>query len=120
MGISQASFDKPDDQRDFPNGHADFVHVGDKTVARSTMKPGWKWSNDVKPIVKTDSCQMLHTGVCISGHLRVEHTDGSTADLKEGDAYVVEPGHDAWVVGDAPFTSIDWAPLAADFAKPAK
>lgn len=120
MGISQSSFEKPDNERDFPNGHAAFVNVGDHTVGRSTMQPGWKWSNDIKPIVKTDSCQMLHTGVVLSGQLRVEHTDGSTADLKAGDAYAIEPGHDAWVVGDEPFTSVDWAPRVEDFAKPAK
>jgi hypothetical protein len=120
MGITQRSFGKPDNERDFPNGHSAFVDVGDSTVARTTMQPGWKWSKDIKPIVKTESCQMLHTGVALAGHLRVEHTDGSTADLKEGDAYIVEPGHDAWVVGDQPFTSLDWAPRAGDFAKPAK
>ena len=44
----------------------------------------------------------------------------SAADLKEGDAYIIEPGHDAWVVGDQPFTSVDWAPRAEEFATPAK
>jgi mannose-6-phosphate isomerase-like protein (cupin superfamily) len=120
MTIATGSFDKPDNERDFPNGHAAFVDVGDHTVARTTMQPGWKWSNDIKPIAKTDSCQMLHTGVVLSGHLRVEHNDGSAADLKVGDTYVVEPGHDAWVVGNEPFSSVDWAPRVGDFAKPAK
>jgi len=75
MSITQRSFGRPDDKRDFPNGHADLVHVGDKTVARSTMQPGWKWSNDIKPIVKTESCQMLHNGVVLSAL----HLSGSGA-----------------------------------------
>jgi len=120
MSIEQVSFSKPDDVRSFNNGQVEFVHIGDKTLARSKFEPGWKWSNDLKPIVKTDSCQMLHSGVCISGHLRVEHEDGTAVDLKAGDAYVVQPGHDAWVVGDEPYVAVDWAPRAGDFAKPAK
>ena len=28
------------------------------------------------------------------------HSDGTEAEVGPGDAYVIEPGHDAWVVGD--------------------
>jgi mannose-6-phosphate isomerase-like protein (cupin superfamily) len=28
------------------------------------------------------------------------HDDGSEAEIGSGDAYVIEPGHDAWVIGD--------------------
>jgi len=120
MPIEHASFSKADEKRSFDNGEVEFIHIGDKTVSRSKFRPGWKWSNDIKPLVKTDSCQMLHTGVCLSGQLRVEHTDGSAVDLKAGDAYVIHPGHDAWVVGNEDWTAVDWAPRAGDFAKPAK
>ena len=62
MGITHASFGKPDNERDFPNGHSVFVHVGDKTVARTTIQPGWKWSNDIKPIVKPTAVRCCTPG----------------------------------------------------------
>ena len=52
----------PDEVRKFSNGKMDIANLGDAVIARITAEPGWKWSNDVKPMVNTDSCQMTHTG----------------------------------------------------------
>ena len=43
-------------------GHAELVveSVGDATVTREVMEPGWRWSKDVKPIVGTDFCRAFH------------------------------------------------------------
>jgi class 3 adenylate cyclase len=35
--------------------------------------------------------------------------DGSEMDLGAGDAYEVPPGHDAWIVGEADFTAVEFA-----------
>ena len=70
------------------------------TAARYTFEPGWKWSECVKPVAGTDSCQVRHIGLIQSGRLHVVHDDGSEGDIGGGDAYVIEPGHDAWVIGD--------------------
>jgi class 3 adenylate cyclase len=39
--------------------------------------------------------------------LRIEMRDGSTIDLGPDDAFEIPPGHDAWVIGDEPWVSID-------------
>ena len=50
--------------------------------------------------------------------MHVAHSDGSDMDLGPGDAYVIEPGHDAWVVGDEPCVGYEFDTGAAStFAK---
>jgi hypothetical protein len=72
------------------------------------MEPGWRWSECIKPVVGTETCGARHVGAVISGRLHVTHTDGSEMEFEPGDAYVIEPGHDAWVVGDAPFQGYEF------------
>ena len=88
--------------------------MGDATAARFTFEPGWKWSDCVKPVAGTDSCQARHVGVVQSGKLHVVHEDGSEADFAPGDAYLIEPGHDAWVVGDESFVGFEFESRAAE------
>ncbi len=35
-------------------------------------------------------------------------------DFEPGDAYVIEPGHDAWVVGDQPFQGYEFESKTAE------
>jgi hypothetical protein len=98
--VSSKSFDEPDEQRTPPKTAVDVVRLGGASVARTTFQPGWSWSECVKPVVGTDSCQARHLGTIVSGEMEVVHDDGTTAHLSPGDAYVIEPGHDARVVGD--------------------
>jgi uncharacterized cupin superfamily protein len=71
----------------------------------------------VKPIAKTDSCQARHVGAIVSGQLHVVHTDGSEGDARPGDAYVIEPGHDAWVVGEEPVVAFEFEKSVETYAK---
>jgi hypothetical protein len=99
-GIQSGDFDSPDETRTPEKTRVDVVRMGDATAARFTFEPGWKWSECVKPVVGTDSCQVRHVGVVQSGRMHVTHEDGTEMDLGPGDTYVIEPGHDAWVLGD--------------------
>jgi hypothetical protein len=72
------------------------------------MQPGWRWSESVKPIVGTESCQVSHTGYVISGRMHVRMDDGTELDFGPGDAVWVGPGHDAWVAGDEPYVGLDF------------
>ena len=63
-------------------------------------QPGWVWSKDIKPLVGTESCQAKHLGVIVEGTITCRHDDGSEITYSAGDAYSIEPGHDAWVVGN--------------------
>ena len=120
MDFEGKNLEKPDELREFPKGRANLVHVGGHTVGRGTIDPGWRWSTDIKPIAKTDSCQFLHTGVVLGGTLHVELNDGTSIDFNKDDVYVIPPGHDAWVVGDKPVQTLDWSPRLDEFGKAAK
>jgi hypothetical protein len=98
--IDSKRFEQPDETRTPPKTRIDVVHVGGTEVGRFTFEPGWKWSECIKPVAGTESCQNDHVGYVESGTLAVVHEDGSEAELVVGDAYRIPPGHDAWVVGD--------------------
>ena len=107
-GLSSKSFDAADETRTPDKTKVDVVRLSGATVARLTFQPGWRWSECVKPVVGTDSCQARHVGAMVSGRLHVVHDDGSVAELGSGEAYVIEPGHDAWVVGDEPAVGFEF------------
>jgi hypothetical protein len=112
------NIDAPHETRPFrANGHMDVVTLGDFTMGRGVFEPGWRWSTDVKPIAGTDSCQTRHTGICISGRMTVRAADGSEVTIGPGDVCVIEPGHDAWTVGDEACVMYDTG--IAGYAKPA-
>jgi hypothetical protein len=105
--MEQKSLNKPEETRSFPNGKLEIVKVGEYTFGRATFQPGWKWSESVKPIAKTDSCQAPHTQYHISGRLHVRMDDGTEKEYGPGDVGIIPPGHDAWVVGNEPVVAID-------------
>ena len=110
------AMDSPDETRTFDHGQAEIVKIGDRTVGRYTFQRGWKWSGSVNPIAKTDSCQVHHVGYVLTDHLHVVSEDGGEAHLGPGETYDIEPGHDAWVVGDEPAIVVDWYG-ASNYAK---
>lgn len=112
------SIDNATEVREFPKGRVEVVTVGTTTLTRSTMQPGWRWSECVKSIAGTDSCQVPHNGYSISGQLRVRQDDGSEVEINPGDAYSIAPGHDGWVIGDEPWVGVDFSQAMADYAKP--
>ena len=118
MTLEAKNLDHPDETRPFENGEMAVVNVAGVTVGRGLFRPGWRWSNDVKPIAGTESCQAPHTGYVISGRMHVIMDDGAEGEAGPGDAVVISPGHDAWVVGDEPCVLLDWSGVA-DYAKSA-
>ncbi len=119
--ITSKSFDSPDETRTPDKTKLEVINLGDTKAARMTAQPGWRWSECIKPIAGGDSCQNRHLGVVIEGRLHVVHDDGSEADLAPGGAYLIEPGHDAWVVGNDPFVAYEFeSTTAATFAQPPK
>jgi hypothetical protein len=115
--LYKASIDKPSETRPFRgHGHMDVVTLGDFTLGRGTFEPGWRWSEDVKPIAGTTSCMTRHTGVVVSGAMTVRSDDGTEVTYGPNDVFVMEPGHDAWTVGDVPCVLLDTG--IAAYAKP--
>jgi hypothetical protein len=101
-------FGKPDEVRSFGHGRAEILNVSGGSVGRLTLEPGWRWSQDVKPLVGTEWCEAPHFQYHLSGTLRVHMADGTEFDAKAGDVTVLPSGHDAWVIGDESVVVIDW------------
>ena len=100
--LEAKNFSKDADEVSTPNNaRVETVNVLGQRVMKLTVQPGWKWSNDIKPVVGTESCQAKHVGVIVEGTITCQHNDGSEITYSAGDAYAIEPGHDAWVVGDS-------------------
>lgn len=119
QGLISKSLNQPDETRPIPNGKGkvEVVNLGGATVMRATFEPGWRWSEHVKPIAQTESCQVAHTGYIVSGRLHVRMDDGTEVEMGPGEASITPAGHDAWVVGDEPVIFLDFAG-AATYAKP--
>jgi quercetin dioxygenase-like cupin family protein len=104
----QKTFATPDETRTFENGKVELVHVGNSDIGRLTLEPGWRWSEHVKPIAGTDSCEAPHFQYHVAGTLRIRMDDGQEFEAKAGDVTALPQGHDAWVVGDQAVVLVDW------------
>jgi hypothetical protein len=118
MGGEAKNLSSPEETRSFSNGQMEIVKVGGLQVGRATFNPGWKWSNDVKPIAGTELCEFDHSGYVVSGQMKIVFKDGSELNLGPGDAVSIPAGHDGWVVGSEPLVMVDFMQTDADFAKP--
>ncbi|HSW16360.1 MAG TPA: cupin domain-containing protein [Ramlibacter sp.] len=101
------SHDTPDEVRAPDKTRVEVVKFDDFTIGRFNFAPGWRWSECVKPVVKTEQCQLSHVGYVVAGRLTVKMQDGAEKTLSAGESYTIPPGHDAWVEGDQPFVGIE-------------
>jgi EutQ-like cupin domain len=106
----------PDETRTFEKGKIELANLGDVTIGRGILEPGWSWEKCVKPLAKTNSCQAPHTQYVVSGRMKVVMDDGTEEEFGPGDAAVIPPGHNAWVVGNEPVIAVDFTGLK-DYAK---
>jgi len=115
-GVEARDFDSPDETRAPDKTRSEIVRMSGASVARLTLQPGWSWSECIKPVVGTNSCQNRHLGVVQEGRMRILHDDGTEVEIGPGEAYVIEPGHEAWVLGDEPFVGYEFE-SAEEYAK---
>jgi hypothetical protein len=106
--VESRNFESPDETRTPDKTTVELVNLAGGQIGKYTFQPGWRWSECIKPVVKTEKCQIEHLGYVVSGGLHVEHEGGSTGDVTAGDVYRIEPGHDAWVVGDEPAVFVEF------------
>src|ERR1043166_7340711 len=102
------TFNSPDETRNVEKGKVEVLNVGGSQVMRATFQPGWKWSECVKPIVGTYSCQTSHLVYTVSGKMIVRMDDGAEIQINPGDVTSIPPGHDAWIVGAEPYVGVDF------------
>ncbi len=108
MAALKKNFSTPDETITPAKTRVEIVEIGDNTVMRARFEPGWRWSEDIKPVAGTDSCQAHHVGVQLSGRMKAKMDDGTEIEVGPNDVVDIPPGHDAWVVGDEPVVMIDF------------
>lgn len=94
-------------------GRSDSVGYPSGRVTRSTLQPGWRWSEHVGRAMGLEWCPAPHLGYVLSGRMVIRMPDGSEHRYGAGDAIAVDPPHDAWVEGDEAYIGIDVAPTPA-------
>lgn len=117
--LIRMSLDAPEETRPFESGtgQLQLVNLAEHPVGRAIFRPGWRWSQHVKPIAGTDSCQAHHSLYVLSGRMHVVMDDGTESEVGPGDAVIIPAGHDAWTVGDEPCVAVDFTGVAR-YAKP--
>ncbi|MEW2082964.1 cupin domain-containing protein [Streptomyces sp. NPDC005283] len=120
-GIVRRNFDSADETRPFEDGmgRLDLLTTDRGPVGRAVFQPGWQWSKHVKPIAGTDSCQATHVGYVVSGRMKIVMNEGESEEVGPGDFIAIEPGHDAWVLGDEACVTLDWVGFG-DYAAPSR
>ena len=98
--MQKKSMNSPDETRTFDKGKVDLTKIGDTSIGKMYLEPGWSWEKCIKPIAKTQSCQASHTQYVISGRIRFKMNDGNEEEYGPGDVAYIPPGHKAWVVGN--------------------
>jgi hypothetical protein len=107
--MPRLSFATPDEVRSFPSGRIEIISLDEIAIGRMRLRPGWRWSQDVQPVVGGRSCQNRHVGYVMSGTLRVTMDDGTQLIIRSGEGYEIPPGHDVLVMGDKPWESVEFA-----------
>ena len=111
------SHDAPDETRTPSKTRVDVVRLEGFTIGRLTLEPGWRWSECIKPVAGTETCQVSHVGYAAAGRITVRLPDGTEQAISAGQSYTIPPGHDAWVEGNEPYVAIEVL-SAEQFAKP--
>ena len=116
-GIDSGNVGRPDEVADYgEHGRSVRVTVGmtgfgmgsESTIWLSTLQPGWSWQGDIQPDVPFERCPLHHREYVISGRIRYRMADGTEVEAAPGDHLLIEPGHQADVIGDEACVLLDW------------
>jgi len=113
-GASTKNFDSPDEKRTPAKSMMSVVNLGEAKALRMEAEPGWTWSDCIKPVVGTDTCEARHLGVVVQGSMHIRHDDGTEIDIRAGDAYLILPGHVARVTSDESFVAYEFDSTTAE------
>jgi quercetin dioxygenase-like cupin family protein len=105
--LESKRLDSPDEVRTPIKTRVEIVRLEGFTLGRFNFEPGWRWSECIKPVVKTETCQVSHVGYVVSGRITVQMKDGTRKTISAGESYSIPPGHDAWVEGTERFVAVE-------------
>ena len=120
MSAIKTNMNEPDEMKSATKMKLQLVTVGGFTFGLRTLEPGWKWTLHMKPVAKTETCEIRHIGYVVSGRMGFAMNDGVRLEVGPGDAFDVQPGHDAWTVGQEPVVFIDLISGAEPSRKPSQ
>jgi hypothetical protein len=86
----------------------DVSPAGDGRIKRVIYPVGFRWSRDMKHVSGTDRCMFAHVGFLLQGQVHVDYPDGCTVEFRAPQVVTIEPGHDAWVVGNEPAILVEF------------
>ena len=107
LSAVKRNISEPDETKETPKGKLQLFIMGDFPFGLRTLEPGWRWTVSMKPIMKTETCEVRHVGYVISGRMGFAMSDGTKLEVGPGDAFDVQPGHDSWTVGEFPVVFLD-------------
>ena len=107
--LQRKDLSKPDEVRSFGLGKVEIFDMDDVVVGKTVFEPGWRWSEQVKQIAGTELCEYHHLGFVLSGRFHIVMKDGTEMEFGPNQAFEIPSGHDAWVVGDEPWITLDFA-----------
>jgi hypothetical protein len=90
------------DHREVGGVLTDIVSAGSVRVGRFVYPPGFRWSTHMKALVGSELCRHAHLGFLARGQIGGAYPDGCSFEFAAPAVVVLEPGHDAWVVGSEP------------------
>ena len=86
----------------------DIVRAGSTRVKRMIYPVGFRWSTHMKAVAGTELCMHAHVGFLARGEVHIRYGDGCTLQFRAPQVVAIEPGHDAWIVGDEPAVLIEF------------
>lgn len=107
MSATKANLNGPDETKLSPKAKLQVVTMGGFTIGLRTLEPGWRWSTSMRPVAKTETCEIHHIGYVVSGRMGFLMDDGTKLEVGPGDAFEVHPGHDTWTIGEVPAVFVD-------------
>ena len=109
MESGRRSFDAPDERSEIAGGRVivERITVGGVVAVHTSHAPGWRWTEHSSPEVGEPRCPKTHVGMLTEGRLHVEPAEGPAFEVGPGDVVVIQPGHDAWTVGDEPAVLVE-------------
>jgi len=105
--LESKSHSQADEVRTPDKTRVEVVKLDGFTMGRFTFQPGWRWSECVKPVAKTEHCELSHVGYAVSGRMTIRLNSGQEKTIVAGESYTIPPGHEAWVEGNEPFVGTE-------------
>jgi class 3 adenylate cyclase len=102
----------------YPLGTSSQVRLAQTVVTRHVLQPGWSWEEHARPSAGTESCELYHRGVVLSGRMGVRTDEGQQLVIGPNEVFDLPPGHVTWVEGDEELVMVDWAGGAGFDARP--